>query len=82
MKPLLRLKPYLAKYKSTLIWGLITVVMSNLFTVAQPLFIGRAVDSLKAAIESRQIDSSGLLLYAGLIVGFSLVAGFFTFLTR
>ncbi|MBM2840343.1 MAG: ABC-type multidrug transport system component, partial [Bacteroidetes bacterium] len=50
--------------------------------VAQPLFIGRAVDSLKAAIESRQIDSSGLLFYAGLIVGFSLVAGFFTFLTR
>jgi ATP-binding cassette subfamily B protein len=82
MKPLLRLKPYLAKYKSTLIWGLITVVMSNLFTVAQPLFIGRAVDSLKAAIETRQIDASGLLLYAGLIVGFSLVAGFFTFLTR
>ncbi|MEK9136817.1 MAG: ABC transporter ATP-binding protein [Bacteroidota bacterium] len=82
MKPLLRLKPYLAKYKSTLLWGLLTVVMSNLFTVAQPLFIGRAIDSLKASLESRQIDASGLLLYAALIVGFSLVAGFFTFLTR
>jgi ATP-binding cassette subfamily B protein len=82
MKPLLRLKPYLAKYKSTLLWGLLTVVMSNLFTVAQPLFIGRAIDSLKASLESRQIDASGLLLYAALIVGFSLVAGSFTFLTR
>jgi ATP-binding cassette, subfamily B, multidrug efflux pump len=82
MKPLLRLKPYLAKYKSTLIWGLVTVVMSNLFTVAQPLFVGRAIDSLKTSLETKQIDASGLLLYAGLIVGFSLVAGFFTFLTR
>lgn len=82
MKPLLRLKPYLAKYKTTLIWGLVTVVMSNLFTVAQPLFVGRAIDSLKTSLETKQIDASGLLLYAGLIVGFSLVAGFFTFLTR
>jgi ATP-binding cassette subfamily B multidrug efflux pump len=82
VKPLLRLKPYLAKYKTTLIWGLITVVMSNLFTVAQPLFVGRAIDSLKVSLETRQVDASGLLLYAGLIVGFSLVAGFFTFLTR
>jgi ATP-binding cassette subfamily B protein len=82
MKPLLRLKPYLAKYKPTLIWGLVTVVMSNLFTVAQPLFVGRAIDSLKTSLETKQIDASGLLLYAGLIVGFSLVAGFFTFLTR
>lgn len=63
-------------------WGLLTVVMSNLFTVAQPLFVGRAVDSLKTSLEQRQLASSSLLLYAGLIVGFSLVAGFFTFLTR
>ena len=82
MKPLLRLRPYLAKYKTTLLWGLLTVVMSNLFTVAQPLFVGRAVDSLKTSLEQRQLASSSLLLYAGLIVGFSLVAGFFTFLTR
>jgi ATP-binding cassette subfamily B protein len=56
--------------------------MSNLFTVAQPLFVGRAVDQLKAGLESHRIDASGLMLYASLIVGFSLVAGFFTFLTR
>jgi len=82
MRPLLRLRPYLAKYKKTLFRGLLTVVGSNLFNVAQPLFIGRAIDSLKAALESQQIDASGLLLYAGLIVGFSLIAGWFTFLTR
>ncbi len=56
--------------------------MSNIFTVAQPLFVGRAIDSLKSSLETGKMDTSGLLLLAGLIVGFSLVAGFFTFLTR
>lgn len=82
MKPLLRLLPYLARYKTTLLWGVVTVVMSNLFNVAQPLFIGKAIDTLKIGLESRLIDSASLLMYAGLVVGFSLVAGMFTFLTR
>lgn len=82
MKPLLRLRPYLARYKKTLLWGLLTVVMSNFFTVAQPLFIGRAIDALKTGLQGGQMQSSTLLMYAGLVVGFSLVAGTFTFLTR
>ncbi len=82
MKPLLRLKPYLAKYKKILLWGLLTVVASNLFTVAQPLFIGRAIDILKSGLESRQLDSAALVKWALAIVGFSLIAGLFTFLTR
>jgi ATP-binding cassette subfamily B protein len=66
----------------TLFWGLITVIGSNLFTVVQPLLVGRAIDKLKTGIELRQIDQSGILLYALIIVGLSLVAGAFTFLTR
>jgi ATP-binding cassette subfamily B protein len=82
MRSLLRLKPYLIKYRSTLIWGLITVVMSNIFTVVQPRLVGEAIDKLKTGLETRQIDQSGLLLYACMVVGFSLISGFFTFLTR
>lgn len=82
MKPLLRLRPYLSKYRTTLIWGLLTVVMSNLFTVFQPKIIGIAIDKLKLGLETHQIDTNGLLGYAALIVVLSLVAGFFTFLTR
>jgi ATP-binding cassette subfamily B multidrug efflux pump len=82
MKPLLRLKPYLWKYRKILFLGLLTVVGSNSFGVFQPLFIGYAVDKIKAGIVSHVIDTNGLLGYAGLIVGFTLVAGFFTFLTR
>jgi len=82
MKPLFRLFPYLSRHKKTLLWGLLTVIMSNLFTVAQPLFIGHAIDALKSGLVSRQMDVNGLLKYAGLVIGFSLVAGTFTFLTR
>ncbi len=56
--------------------------MSNLFTVAQPTLIGRAIDQLKAGLEQHRIDVWGVLGYAGLVIAFSLVAGIFTFLTR
>ena len=82
MKPLLRLLPYLARYRRTLLWGLLTVVMSNVFTVALPVFVGRAIDVLKTGIVSGTLHRSDLVMYAGLVVGSSLIAGFFTFLTR
>src|ERR1041385_6802040 len=82
MRSLLRLKPYLWKYRRTLFWGLLTVVGSNLFTVIQPKLVGNAIDKLKIGIDSRQIDESGLLIYAIFIVGLSLASGFLTFLTR
>ena len=82
MKPLLRLRPYLAKYKTTLLWGLLTVIASNLFTVALPQFIGRAIDSLKAGLEAHRLDGGTLAMWALAVVGFSLIAGIFTFLTR
>ncbi len=82
MKSLLRLKPYLWKYRKTLFLGLLTVIASNSFAVFQPLFLGYAVDKIKAGIETQQIDVTGLITYAGLIVGFIFVAGIFTFLTR
>ncbi|HTR98743.1 MAG TPA: ABC transporter ATP-binding protein, partial [Bacteroidota bacterium] len=76
------MRPYLARYRSTLLWGLVTVVLSNLFNVALPLFVGRAIDELKAGLQGGSLDRSGVLTYALLVVGFSLVAGVFTFLTR
>ncbi|HUI08704.1 MAG TPA: ABC transporter ATP-binding protein [Bacteroidota bacterium] len=76
------MRPYLARYRSTLLWGLVTVVMSNVFNVALPLFVGRAIDKLKAGLQTGALDTSGVLMYAFLVVGFSLIAGIFTFLTR
>lgn len=82
MKPLLRLFPYLARYKRTLLLGVITVILSNVFTVAQPIFIGRAIDSLKVGLQTGRLGETDLLRYAVLLVGASLIAGIFTFLTR
>lgn len=82
MRSLLRLKPYLLRYKKTLCWGLLTIIGSNIFTVIQPMFLGKAVDELIRGFEKHAISTSDLLLWAGLIVGFALIAGFFTFLTR
>jgi ATP-binding cassette subfamily B multidrug efflux pump len=82
VKSLLRLLPYLRKYRKTVIWGLATVVASNLFTVVQPKLVGDAIDKLKAGLEAGAVDSGALLMYSAAIVGLTLVAGFFTFLTR
>jgi ATP-binding cassette subfamily B protein len=76
------LRPYLARYRTTLLWGLLTVVLSNVFNVALPLFVGRAIDQLKAGLQTGVLDKGGVLTYAFLVVGFSLIAGVFTFLTR
>jgi ATP-binding cassette subfamily B multidrug efflux pump len=82
MKSLLRLLPYLKKYKRTLLWGLLTVVLSNVFTVFQPQIVGSAIDKLKIGIETKNIDGSGILFYAAALVALNLIAGIFTYLTR
>jgi ATP-binding cassette subfamily B multidrug efflux pump len=82
MKSLLRLLPYLNKYRKTLLWGLLTVIVSNSFSVATPFFIGKAIDTLKNGLDAHSISRSDLLTYALMIVGFSVAAGFMTYLTR
>jgi ATP-binding cassette, subfamily B, multidrug efflux pump len=82
MKSLTRLIPYLTRYKKTLLLGVVTVVGSNLFSVAQPLFLGYAIDEFNRGIQNHVYVSSDLLRWALMIVGFSIVAGVFTFLTR
>ncbi len=82
MKPLLRLLPYLSKYKKTLFLGLLAIVGSNIFTVIQPHFIGKAIDKLKQGITTQNLNPVELFHYAALIVGFTLIAGVLSFLTR
>ncbi len=77
MKHLLKLTPYLRKYKRTLLIGLVTVLLSNLFAVFVPLIIGSTIDQLK-----REPSSWKLLEYAALIISTTFLSGFFTFMTR
>lgn len=82
MRSLLRLVPYLQRYRKTLFFGILTVVGSNLFNVVQPKFLGYAVDSLAEGIQRGDLRSAELLMWAALIVLFALIAGFLTYLTR
>lgn len=82
MRSLLRLLPYLKKYQRTLLYGLLTVIVSNLFSVATPWFIGEAVDQLKAGLTQGSLAHTDLLYYSVLIVVFALMAGIMLFLTR
>ena len=82
MKPLLRLLPYLKRHRRLLVIGAIAVVCSNLFTVVQPLLIGRAIDVLNAVLLKSSGATESLVLYAAAVVGSSVIAGIFSFLTR
>jgi len=46
------------------------------------MFLGFAIDELKTGIESHAVVAGDLLMWAVIIVSFSVVAGVFTFLTR
>lgn len=77
MKSLLRLIPYLRRYRRTLLYGFLAILGSNVFAVFAPLFIGEAID-----LTQGDASAATLLQYALLIVGTVTVSGFFTFLTR
>jgi len=77
MKHLLRLVPYLRRYKRTLVIGLAAVILSNIFAVLIPLIIGNSIDQLRHGASSHL-----LFKYGFLVVSTTFLSGFFTFLTR
>ena len=77
MKRLAYLWIYLRPHRRKLFLGLSTVVVSVLVGLINPLLIGDAVDALR-----RNISQEALLVYAGLVVGLTLVQGVFSYLQR
>ena len=77
MKNLLSLKPYLLRYKKNLIAGFVYILLTNLFAVIGPTYIGRAIDTMNKHFELRDV-----LLDAGLYFLYALLSGFFLFLVR
>lgn len=77
MKILLRLFPYLKKYKKIIIIGIISTVFSNIFGIIIPLLIRNAVNKLQSNVNINVIlETSGLILISAAI------SGFFLFMTR
>jgi ATP-binding cassette subfamily B protein len=69
--------PFLRGHRRKLILGLLSILASVIVGLASPLLVGRTIDALRA-----DVTRSTLLTYAALIVGVSLVQGFFSYLQR
>src|SRR5687768_17247819 len=77
MTPVRRLLHYFGLYKTRLILGGLCVVGSALFSLAQPLIVGNAVNALGSGI-TREI----LIRYGLMLVGAALIEGMFLYLKR
>lgn len=80
MKALKTLNPYFWKHRVLLFWGLLFIILSNFFNIFKVQFIGKSVDELSRA-EHLGFNQE-VLMYVGIIVGSSLLTGFFTFMMR
>lgn len=80
MKALKTLNPYFWKHKILLFWGFLFIILSNFFNIFKVQFVGKSVDEIS------KNDHLGfnreVLMYVGIIVGSSLLTGFFTFMMR
>ena len=65
------------RYKGRLLWGLLFIILSNLAGIIAPRIVKQAIDYLQGVVQL-----SALLKYAGLIIGFTLLAGIFRFFMR
>jgi len=82
VKSLYHLLPYLKKYRSTLSWGLVTIVLANLLGVVLPHFIGNAIDTMQQLPKDGEKLLSEMIWYSLLVISFTIMSGVFTYYTR
>lgn len=80
MDALKTLNPYFWKHKTLLFWGFLFIVASNFFNIFKVQFVGKSVDQLSAS--GKLGFNKEILIYVAIIVGSSLLTGFFTFMMR
>lgn len=71
------LNPYLLKYKRKLFLGLFFILLTNTFNVLGPIYISKAIDSLKVGFSYQT-----LVWYSILVILFAIGRGLFLFLVR
>ncbi|TXI88602.1 MAG: ABC transporter ATP-binding protein [Chryseobacterium sp.] len=80
MKALKTLNPYFWKHKILLFWGVLFIIASKFFNIYKVQFVGKSVDELTK--NGNLGFNNQVLIYVGIIVGCSLLTGFFTFMMR
>jgi ATP-binding cassette subfamily B multidrug efflux pump len=71
MNELKSVLPFVRPYRKEIAWGLVMVLISNVFTIAGPFLIRQAVDSL----ENGSATPGGLGLFASLMVVVAILGG-------
>lgn len=69
MREFRRLLPYFRPYLKGVVWGLVLVVIANFFTIAGPLLLKLAIDSLTESLSRDLIVRYALLIVAVAVVG-------------
>ena len=85
MKELKSLNKYLLKYKSKLFLGFIITIISRIFSIIAPRYVGDSLTIIEKYLSQKAdflYTKDILLMNILIIVGTSILAGFFTFLMR
>ena len=86
MKELRKLDKYLYKYRFKLLAGLLITIVSRVFSLVTPRLVGDSLTLIENYISDNSILVSNLkemlLINIIIIVGASIISGFFTFLMR
>lgn len=80
MKGLKTLNPYFWKHRILLFWGFLFIIASNFFNIYKVQFVGKSVDEITQ--NGHLGFNQQVLIYVGIIIGSSLLTGFFTFMMR
>ncbi|UJF31085.1 ABC transporter ATP-binding protein/permease [Kaistella sp. 97-N-M2] len=80
MNALKTLNPYFWKHRILLFWGLLFIIASNFFNIFKVQYVGKSVDEI--AKTTNLGFNKQVLIYVAIIVGSSLLTGFFTFMMR
>jgi ATP-binding cassette subfamily B protein len=76
-RSLSRLYPYLYEHRRRLVWGVVAAIFTNVFLMAGPRVMGHAINSLEESVTREK-----LLVFAGMLVGLTVLEGVSRFATR
>ena len=97
MKALKTLNPYFWKHRVLLFWGFLFIILSNFFAIYKIQYIGQTINiidknygSLKLSEKLSLLDNVRnnwsyfriIFINSGILIGCSLLSGFFTFMMR
>lgn len=80
MNALKTLNPSFWKHRILLFWGFLFIIASNFFAIFKVQFVGKSIDEISNT--NNLGFNKEVLIYVAIIVGSSLLAGFFTFMMR